>query len=127
MKSLDGFFINAAPFEIFAGGPPGSVLSAGGFTLPDLPSEQARATLDQLGVPPSVLAIVIQSTGSGRAGQPAFEAAAAAAVADVSRAAHVTGILDQGSEVAREVARETIAEVRQAVGLPPLRHDLPAR
>jgi tryptophanyl-tRNA synthetase len=39
----------------------------------------------------------------------------------------VSGILDQGSEVARTVARQTIAEVRQAVGLPPLRHDLPAR
>src|SRR4029077_15243120 len=70
----------------------GAGLSAGGFPLPDLPSEQARATLAQLGVPPSVLAIVIESTGPGRAGQPAFEAAAAAAVADVSRAAHVTGI-----------------------------------
>ena len=70
----------------------GSVLRAGGFTLPDLPSEEARATLAQLGVPPSVLAIVIESTGSARAGQPAFEAAAAAAVADVPHAAHVTGI-----------------------------------
>ena len=70
----------------------GSVLRAGGFTLPDLPSEEARATLAQLGVPPSVLAIVIESTGSARAGEPAFEAAAAAAVADVPRAAHVTGI-----------------------------------
>ncbi|HTS15340.1 MAG TPA: MMPL family transporter, partial [Candidatus Sulfotelmatobacter sp.] len=70
----------------------GSALQAGGFTLPDLPSEQARATLDQLGVPPSVLAIVIQSTGAARAGQPAFEAAAAAAVADVPHAQHVTGI-----------------------------------
>jgi tryptophanyl-tRNA synthetase len=39
----------------------------------------------------------------------------------------VTAILDQGSEVARDVARQTIAEVRQAVGLPPLRHDLSAR
>ncbi len=70
----------------------GSALRAGGFTLPDLPSEEARATLAQLGVPPSVLAIVIQSTGSARAGDPAFETAAAAAVADVTHAAHVTGI-----------------------------------
>ncbi len=70
----------------------GSALRAGGFTLPDLPSEEARATLAQLGVPPSVLAIVIQATGSARAGEPAFETAAAAAVADVTHAAHVTGI-----------------------------------
>src|ERR1700690_562980 len=68
----------------------GSVLSAGGFTLPPPPSEQPRATPDQLGVPPSVLAVVIQSTGASRAGQPAFEAAAAAAMADVSGAAHPT-------------------------------------
>jgi tryptophanyl-tRNA synthetase len=34
----------------------------------------------------------------------------------------VTGILNRGSEAAREVARQTMAEVRQAVGLPPLRH-----
>src|SRR3979411_1511672 len=33
----------------------------------------------------------------------------------------VAGILDDGSETAREVARQTILEVRHAVGLPPLR------
>jgi tryptophanyl-tRNA synthetase len=33
----------------------------------------------------------------------------------------VAGILDQGSETARTVARQTMAEVRQAVGLPSLR------
>jgi tryptophanyl-tRNA synthetase len=32
----------------------------------------------------------------------------------------VNGILDEGSEKARDVARSTIVEVRQAVGLPPL-------
>ena len=38
----------------------------------------------------------------------------------------VAGILEQGSETARGVARQTLAEVRQAVGLPALRHtDLP--
>jgi tryptophanyl-tRNA synthetase len=35
----------------------------------------------------------------------------------------VAGILEQGSETARGVARQTLAEVRQAVGLPPLRLD----
>jgi tryptophanyl-tRNA synthetase len=33
----------------------------------------------------------------------------------------VMGVLDQGSETARAVARQTMAEVRQAVGLPTLR------
>jgi tryptophanyl-tRNA synthetase len=33
----------------------------------------------------------------------------------------VAGILDEGSHTARAVARQTMAEVRQAVGLPPLR------
>ena len=32
----------------------------------------------------------------------------------------VMGILDEGSEKAREVARQTMVEVRQAIGLPPL-------
>jgi len=32
----------------------------------------------------------------------------------------VAGILDEGSEKARDVARQTMVEVRQAVGLPPL-------
>ena len=35
----------------------------------------------------------------------------------------VSSILEQGSEQARVVARETLAEVRQAVGLPPTRID----
>jgi len=39
----------------------------------------------------------------------------------------VTRILDEGSETTREVARQTIREVRQAVGLPPLQTDLSAR
>jgi tryptophanyl-tRNA synthetase len=36
----------------------------------------------------------------------------------------VSSILEQGSEQARVVARETLAEVRQAVGLPPTRVDI---
>src|ERR1700686_2671 len=39
----------------------------------------------------------------------------------------VAGVLDEGSEVARDVARQTIAEVRHAVGLPPLQRNLTAR
>jgi tryptophanyl-tRNA synthetase len=34
---------------------------------------------------------------------------------------HVAGVLEQGSETARQVARQTMAEVRQAVGLPAAR------
>ena len=34
---------------------------------------------------------------------------------------HVTEILDEGSEKARSIARQTMAEVRDAVGLPPYR------
>ena len=33
----------------------------------------------------------------------------------------VTAILEQGSDTARDLARQTLAEVRQAVGLPPMR------
>jgi len=39
----------------------------------------------------------------------------------------VAGILEQGSETARGVARQTMAEVRQAVGLPPLQHNVRPR
>jgi len=39
----------------------------------------------------------------------------------------VAGILDEGSEKARAVARQTMVEVRQAVGLPVLRRINPAR
>jgi len=39
----------------------------------------------------------------------------------------VTRILDQGSEATRVVARLTMKEVRHAVGLPLLQHDLAAR
>jgi tryptophanyl-tRNA synthetase len=34
---------------------------------------------------------------------------------------HVAGVLDRGSETARAVARQTVAEAREAVGLPALR------
>ncbi|MGH2467857.1 MAG: MMPL family transporter [Candidatus Limnocylindrales bacterium] len=70
----------------------GSVLRAGGFTLESLPAAQADRTLAALGVPPSVLVIVVQSETQARAGQPAFEAAVAAALRDVPRARYVTGI-----------------------------------
>jgi putative drug exporter of the RND superfamily len=70
----------------------GSALRAGGFTLSSLPAAQADRTLAQLGVPPSVLVVVIQSETAARAGDPAFETAVAAALRDVPRARYVTGI-----------------------------------
>ena len=70
------------------------VLSAGGFTSSQLESAKAQQVLeDRLGLPASALVVVIQSTTSARAGDPAFESAAARAIANVPRAAHVTGIL----------------------------------
>jgi putative drug exporter of the RND superfamily len=83
----------------------GSALQAGGFTLPDLPASQARATLAELGLPPSALVIVAESQGDGRAGQPAFEAAVAGALADVPSAAHVVSV--QGHQLhPRQVSQD---------------------
>ncbi len=68
-------------------------LRAGGFSSPQLEAAQARAVLEaELGQSPSAMVVVIQSTTEARAGQPAFEAAAAAAVANVATAEHVTGV-----------------------------------
>ncbi|HEX9045025.1 MAG TPA: MMPL family transporter [Candidatus Limnocylindrales bacterium] len=82
--------VAALPFAPRAG----SVLRAGGFVLPDLESSRASDLLqERLGVPPSALVIVLDSTSPGLlAGTPAFEAAAAAAVRDVATAPHVVSI-----------------------------------
>ena len=70
------------------------VLSAGGFTSSQLESSRAEQLLERkLGLPPSVLVIVIQSENGSRAGDPTFDLAAARAVANVPHAAHVTGLL----------------------------------
>ncbi len=67
-----------------------AALRAGGFSLDDLESARARATLVQeLGVPPSALVLVYEATGSARAGDPAFEAAVRAATAKVASAPYV--------------------------------------
>jgi putative drug exporter of the RND superfamily len=68
------------------------VLRAGGFSLDDLPSAQARASLvGELGVPPSALVIVYDSP-TLRAGTVEFERAAYAASAAVAAAPHVAGV-----------------------------------
>jgi RND superfamily putative drug exporter len=70
------------------------VLSAGGFTSPQLESSRTQQLLEQrLGLPPSALVIVIQSETAARAGDPAFDTAAARAIARVPHAAHVTALI----------------------------------
>jgi putative drug exporter of the RND superfamily len=68
-------------------------LRAGGFTLDDLPSAQARHVLEsELGAAPSAVIVVLHSS-SAATGTPAFEIPAAAAVHDLEGAPHVRGIL----------------------------------
>ena len=69
-----------------------SVLRAGGFSLADLPSAQARAQLvDALGLPPSALVIVYDSP-TMQAGTLAFETAAYLASQQVAAAPHVVSV-----------------------------------
>ncbi len=68
-------------------------LKSGGFTLNDLEASKAREALAALNVPPSAMVILLQSETDARAGDPAFEAAAAAVLARVPTAEHVTGLL----------------------------------
>ncbi|MGZ6340496.1 MAG: MMPL family transporter [Candidatus Limnocylindrales bacterium] len=83
----------------------GSALRAGGFVLEDLDSARARSLLErELGLSPSVLVVVLHSTSS-TAGSAGFEGAAAAALADVSRAPHVTGVLSHRLST-RQVSRD---------------------
>ncbi|MFN8621410.1 MAG: MMPL family transporter [Chloroflexota bacterium] len=68
-------------------------LQPGGFSSDDLEAARARVLLEQgVGLPTSALVIVIESTTDARAGDPVFEAAAAAAIAAVPSAEHVTGV-----------------------------------
>ena len=68
-------------------------LRSGGFTLDDLEASKAEHALAALNVPPSAMVIVLQSTTAAKAGDPAFEKAAATAIANVPQAQHVTGVL----------------------------------
>src|SRR5437763_4719889 len=79
----------ALPFAPRAGG----ALQAGGFSSDQLESARARHLLEgELGLPPSGLAVVLHSTTLA-AGDPAFEAAAAAAIADLATAPHVVRVI----------------------------------
>src|SRR3954471_13684651 len=69
------------------------VLRAGGFILDDLESARAKALLQtELGTPPSAVVVVLNSP-TAKAGTPAFEEPAAAAIADVPSASGVVRVL----------------------------------
>src|SRR5690348_1156723 len=69
------------------------VLRAGGFILDDLESARAKALLqDELGTPPSAVVVVLHSD-TAEAGTPAFEAAAAEAIARVPSAPGVVRVV----------------------------------
>ncbi|HEY7599455.1 MAG TPA: MMPL family transporter, partial [Candidatus Limnocylindrales bacterium] len=69
-------------------------LRSGGFTTDDLEASRARHVLEaELGMAPSAMVIVIQSTTDARAGEPAFELAAARVLAGVPQARYVDELL----------------------------------
>jgi RND superfamily putative drug exporter len=68
-------------------------LRSGGFIREDLESARAKTLLEtEIGVPQAAAVVVLHSPAT-RAGEPAFEAAAAAAIADVPQAPFVRGVL----------------------------------
>jgi len=68
-------------------------LHAGGFNLADLESSRARAELhDELGIPDSALVLVYSST-TAQAGEPAFESATAGARFAIATAPYVAQVL----------------------------------
>jgi RND superfamily putative drug exporter len=80
--------VASAPLALQTAG----ALRAGGFIRPDLESARAKAVLEtEIGVPQAALIVVFHSE-SARAGEPAFEAAAATAMADVPAAPYVIGV-----------------------------------
>jgi RND superfamily putative drug exporter len=81
--------LGSIPFALQAPG----ALSAGGFIRDDLESAQAKSLLEtEIGVPQAAVVVVFHSD-TLRAGEPAFEAAAAGAIADVPKAIYVRTIL----------------------------------
>src|SRR5215211_7464330 len=98
----------AVPFALQAP----SALRSGGFIRPDLESAQAKAVLErEIGVAEAAVVVVIHSE-TLRAGEPAFETAAAAAVADVAAAEHVLSVLPHTLSTRQVSAdRDTIYDV----------------
>ncbi|HLB44256.1 MAG TPA: MMPL family transporter [Candidatus Limnocylindrales bacterium] len=87
-------------------------LRSGGFTLNDLEASRARQALEGLDVPPSAMVILLQSETDARAGEPAFEIAAARALARIPSAEHVTALLTHNL-APRQVSadRRTVYEI----------------
>jgi RND superfamily putative drug exporter len=70
-----------------------SALRSGGFIRDDLESARAKALLEtEIDVPQAAVVVVFHSD-TARAGEPGFETAAAAAVAEIPSAPYVRGIL----------------------------------
>jgi RND superfamily putative drug exporter len=81
--------IVAAPLALRTG----DALRAGGFIRPDLESARAKALLErEIKVPQAALVVVFHSD-TLEAGEPAFETAAAAAVADLPSARYVRSVI----------------------------------
>jgi putative drug exporter of the RND superfamily len=81
--------VGSVPFALQAPG----ALSAGGFIRDDLESAQAKQLLErEVGVAQAAVVVVLHSE-TIRAGEPAFEAAAAAAIAGVPEAPYVRSVL----------------------------------
>jgi len=81
--------VAAAPFALRAA----DSLRAGGFIRPDLESARARALLEsEIGAPEAALVVVFHSDVE-RAGEPAFELAAATAMRDIPHARYVRSVL----------------------------------
>ena len=95
-------------------------LRSGGFSLDDLEASRARLLLESaLHVPPSAMVILVQSQTAARAGEPAFEASVAQALAKVPAADHVAGLLTH-QLAPRQISadRRTVYEI-VALDLPP--------
>ncbi|HUQ43147.1 MAG TPA: MMPL family transporter [Candidatus Limnocylindria bacterium] len=81
--------VGAVPFALQAP----DALRAGGFIRDDLESAQAKALLErEIGVAQAAVVVVLHSE-TNRAGEPAFEAAAAAAIAEVPGAPYVRTVI----------------------------------
>ena len=81
--------VAAVPLAVQTSG----ALRSGGFIRQDLESARSKQLLhDEIGLPEAAVAVVLHST-TLRAGEPAFELAAAEAIANVSGAPNVTGVV----------------------------------
>src|SRR3954466_2008584 len=71
----------------------GSALRSGGFVRDDLESARTKALLEREIGTPQAAAVVVFHSDTLRAGEPSFEAQAAAAIAGIPAAKYVSGTL----------------------------------